>query len=229
MDGAGAAASPPGELGQAQIICVIGVLGGPGVGKGTQCVRLAEDLGAAHLSVGDLLRTEAKKELSEQKTDIMAVMGEGKLVPIEIVQTVLKSNIDDNIQRGITRILLDGFPRSMEQRTLFETSGFKIKAVLWFHASRDTLLARVLNRAKTSGRVDDTEAIFEKRYQGFLDESKEIIRFSEQKQIIFKVDCDRPLGDIYGETMELVKRIFCGERNEGESLGTAHDDERSQT
>ena len=52
----------------------------------------------------------------------MAVMGEGKLVPIEIVQTVLKSNIDDNIQRGITRILLDGFPRSMEQRTLFETS-----------------------------------------------------------------------------------------------------------
>lgn len=187
----------------------VGVLGGPGVGKGTQCVRLAEDLGAAHLSVGDLLRTEAKKELSEQKTDIMAVMGEGKLVPMEIVQTVLKSNIDDNIQRGITRILLDGFPRSMEQRTLFETSvsvhfssgagvlamqalltsrqGFKIKAVLWFHASRDTLLARVLNRAKTSGRVDDTEAIFEKRYQGFLDESKEIIRFSEQKQIIFKV------------------------------------------
>ena len=187
----------------------VGVLGGPGVGKGTQCVRLAGDLGAAHLSVGDLLRTEAKKELSEQKTDIMAVMGEGKLVPMEIVQTVLKSNIDDNIQRGITRILLDGFPRSMEQRTLFETSvsvhfssragvlamqallttrqGFKIKAVLWFHASRDTMLARVLNRAKTSGRVDDTEAIFEKRYQGFLDESREIIRFSEQKQIIFEV------------------------------------------
>ena len=65
--------------------------------------------------------------------------------------------------------------------------GFKIKAVLWFWGSRDTLLSRVLMRAKTSGRVDDTEGIFAKRYQGFLDESKEIIRFSEQKHMMFKV------------------------------------------
>lgn len=45
----------------------------------------------------------------------------------------------------------------------------------------------MLNRAKNSGRVDDTQAIFDKRYQGFLDESKDIIRFSEQKQMLFKV------------------------------------------
>lgn len=49
------------------------------------------------------------------------------------------------------------------------------------------MLARVLNRAKTSGRVDDTEAIFENRYQGFLDESNEIIHFSEQNGMLFKV------------------------------------------
>ena len=65
--------------------------------------------------------------------------------------------------------------------------GFNIKAVLWFHGSRETLLARVLNRAKTSGRVDDSEAIFEKRYQGFLDENKEIIQLSEQRQILYQV------------------------------------------
>lgn len=70
---------------------------------------------------------------------------------------------------------------------LTSMQGFKIKAVLLFQGSRATLLARVLNRAKTSSRVDDTEAIFEKRYQGFVDESKEIIRFSEQKQMLIKV------------------------------------------
>lgn len=65
--------------------------------------------------------------------------------------------------------------------------GFKIKAVLWFSGSKETLLSRVLERAKTSGRVDDTEATFEKRYQGFLDESKEIVRFSAQKHMLFMV------------------------------------------
>ena len=60
-------------------------------------------------------------------------------------------------------------------------------AVLWFQGSRETLLARVLNRAKTSGRVDDTQAIFDMRYQGFLDESKGIIRYFEQKEKLVKV------------------------------------------
>lgn len=34
------------------------MIGGPGVGKGTQCTRIAETYGFTHLSVGDLLRKE---------------------------------------------------------------------------------------------------------------------------------------------------------------------------
>ena len=63
--------------------------------------------------------------------------------------------------------------------------------MLWFEGARETLLARVLNRSKTSGRVDDTEAIFDKRYQGFLDESKEIIRYFEQEEKLIKVTKER--------------------------------------
>ena len=37
---------------------VVFVLGGPGVGKGTQCARIARDYGYVHLSAGDLLRAE---------------------------------------------------------------------------------------------------------------------------------------------------------------------------
>ena len=32
--------------------------GGPGSGKGTQCSKIAEEFGFAHLSAGDLLRKE---------------------------------------------------------------------------------------------------------------------------------------------------------------------------
>ncbi len=34
------------------------VLGGPGAGKGTQCLRLVKGFGFVHLSAGDLLRAE---------------------------------------------------------------------------------------------------------------------------------------------------------------------------
>ncbi|KAL9129489.1 MAG: hypothetical protein Q9175_007284 [Cornicularia normoerica] len=226
MGGAGGVASPPSELEQAQIICVIG---GPGVGKGTQCARLVTDLGVSHLSVGDLLRNGASKVLEKQGIDIIAYMREGKLVPKETVQGVLEDDLVLNVKAGKTHILLDGFPRSMDQTKLFEASVCKIKAVMWFQGSRETLLTRVLNRAQTSGRVDDTEGTFEKRYQGFLSESEEVIRYFEQEKKLVKVDCDRPLRDIYGETLHLVRRIFSGEGNEGEGLGIVHDDEELQT
>ena len=39
-------------------INVVFVLGGPGVGKGTQCSKLVQDFQFKHLSAGDLLRAE---------------------------------------------------------------------------------------------------------------------------------------------------------------------------
>ena len=94
--------------------------GGPGVGKGTQCTRLVTDLGITHLSVGDLLRIEADKILAKQEIDIVAFMRDGKLVPKEIVQGVLEDAVVFNVRAGKTQILLDGFPRSMDQKKLFE-------------------------------------------------------------------------------------------------------------
>lgn len=49
------------------------------------------------------------------------------------------------------------------------------------------MLERMLNRAKTSGRVDDTEVIFEERYRGFLVESEEIIHYFEQEGKLVRV------------------------------------------
>ncbi|KAF2105490.1 hypothetical protein BDV96DRAFT_592426, partial [Lophiotrema nucula] len=40
------------------------VSGGPDVGKGTNCIRLADEFNLHHISVGDLLRAEAKWPMS---------------------------------------------------------------------------------------------------------------------------------------------------------------------
>lgn len=54
--------------------------------------------------------------------DVLTRMREGKLVPKEVVQDVLEDELLLNIKEGKTLILLDGFPRSMEQMNLFEAS-----------------------------------------------------------------------------------------------------------
>ncbi|CAM9763784.1 unnamed protein product, partial [Laminaria digitata] len=41
---------------------VVFVLGGPGSGKGTHCAKIASEFDYTHLSTGDLLREEQKKE-----------------------------------------------------------------------------------------------------------------------------------------------------------------------
>ena len=120
--------------------------GGPGVGKGTQCKRLVADLGVSHLSVGDLLRDGASKVLANTGLDIMACMRDGKLVPKETVQSVLEDELVANVKAGKNHILLDGFPRSMEQTELFEggvsVEHFTISnaAVECTHGNADTIL-----------------------------------------------------------------------------------------
>jgi UMP-CMP kinase len=61
-------------------VSVIFVLGGPGVGKGTQCTNLVKDYGFVHLSAGDLLREEQNRDGSEFGELIRTYIKEGKIV-----------------------------------------------------------------------------------------------------------------------------------------------------
>jgi len=80
-----ASSAPKNEVPAAQTVNlldkIIFILGGPGSGKGTACEKLAVTYNLLHLSVGDLLRDEAKSG-SEQGEQIQALMNEGKIVPL---------------------------------------------------------------------------------------------------------------------------------------------------
>ena len=92
---------------------VVFVLGGPGAGKGTMCELAESQLGWTHLSTGNLLRAELEAGGPTAAT-IEEFMQAGKLVPNEIIVTLLKQAME-----GVTRttgknnFLLDGFPRSL--------------------------------------------------------------------------------------------------------------------
>lgn len=62
------------------------------------------------------------------------------------------------------RFLIDGFPRKMDQAIKFDESVCASKAVLFFSATEEIMLERLLERAKTSGRDDDNKESIIKRF-----------------------------------------------------------------
>lgn len=92
-------------------VSVVYVLGGPGAGKGTQCVNLVRDYGFKHLSAGDLLRAEQNRPDSEFGGMIREYITDGKIVPMEVTVQLLENAMTDDIKSregGGWRFLIDG-------------------------------------------------------------------------------------------------------------------------
>ena len=73
-------------------------LGAPGAGKGTQAELLAETMGIAHVSTGDLLRS-AVKEGTELGVRARSYMEAGELVPDELILGMVREALEAAIPR----------------------------------------------------------------------------------------------------------------------------------
>ncbi len=118
------------------------LLGPPGAGKGTQAGTLAKELGYAHLSTGDLLRSEvaAGTPLGRAADGYMRA---GQLVPDELVLEILRGRLRrPDAEAGF---LLDGFPRTLAQAAEIER-WTPIELVISFEIERTQLIARLAGR-----------------------------------------------------------------------------------
>jgi adenylate kinase family enzyme len=72
-------------------------------------------MGFTHLSTGDLLRNEVKQE-TERAAAVKEIMEAGGLVPVETTLDILKDAVESALATGGgNKLLIDGFPREMEQ------------------------------------------------------------------------------------------------------------------
>ncbi|KAJ9539722.1 hypothetical protein OSB04_026228 [Centaurea solstitialis] len=167
-----------GILSKARTPTINFVLGGPGVGKGTQCTRIAETFGFTHLSVGDLLR----KEISSNTEDgemILETIAKGKIVSSEVTVKLLKSVIESG---ETDKFLIDGFPRSEENRVAYEQIiGIEPEVVLFFDCNEEEMMYRVLHR-----RIDDNIDTTKERLKVFEAHTLPVIRYYTEKGKLYK-------------------------------------------
>ncbi|UKZ86630.1 uncharacterized protein TrAFT101_002453 [Trichoderma asperellum] len=158
---------------------IIFVLGAPGAGKGTLSSKLASDYGFKHLSIGDLLR-QVVASPDADKT-VVEYVRRGELVTTSLLFQILKPHIE-----GGGTIILDGFPRRLDQAKEFENQFQLPVLVLFFNCPKDLAEKRVINRKH--GREGDNVETFRKRHAEFLELNPPLLCNYEQMGKLITVD-----------------------------------------
>eukprot|EP00179_Madagascaria_erythrocladioides_P004523 CAMPEP_0198312022 /NCGR_PEP_ID=MMETSP1450-20131203/3565_1 /TAXON_ID=753684 ORGANISM="Madagascaria erythrocladiodes, Strain CCMP3234" /NCGR_SAMPLE_ID=MMETSP1450 /ASSEMBLY_ACC=CAM_ASM_001115 /LENGTH=389 /DNA_ID=CAMNT_0044014947 /DNA_START=41 /DNA_END=1210 /DNA_ORIENTATION=+ len=169
------------------------VLGGPGSGKGTQCARLVEEFGFAHFSAGDLLRGEVSSGSEEGKM-IGDMIKEGKIVPGHITIGLLGKAISTTDAKAV---LIDGFPRQLDQAGAFEKDVSDFECVLFFDCPEEVMEQRLLKRGETSGRTDDNAESIKKRFRTFVETSMPVVQYYSAKGKVHKIDATLSPEDVF--------------------------------
>ncbi|KAL7480932.1 hypothetical protein ACHAW6_006601 [Cyclotella cf. meneghiniana] len=140
-------------LGKAPARIVL-IVGGPGSGKGALCERLEKECAVVHLSCGEMLReeVEAGTPLGREVRDIMA---QGGLVSSAVVTALMRRRMRQHPGR---RILLDGFPRSLENARDFVELCGPPELALHLDCDDCILLERILERGGRSAKEAERAA-----------------------------------------------------------------------
>lgn len=166
------------------------LFGKPGAGKGTQAEFLKSKYQLFHISTGDLFRHHISN-----KTDLgmlaQSYMDKGDLVPDQVTIDMLKDAVETHSEaRGF---IFDGFPRTSKQAEALDTflseKSMQISATVALEADDDVLAERLVNRGKTSGRVDDQdEEKIRNRFEEYNNKTAPLRDFYEAQGKFHSVD-----------------------------------------
>jgi adenylate kinase len=185
------------------------ITGAPGSGKTTDASMIAKRHSdhIVHYSTGDMLRDEIASG-SELGKEINAYIKKGDLVPLDIIMNTIITAIK---YAPTDVILIDGYPRSVEQMEVFdkfleEECDIELVSVIEVRVSQEVARERILGRAAEAEagqkRADDSEEVFNDRMKIYTDPLAEIQKFYSDQRLLKVIDGEKPL-DIVVSMMEL--------------------------
>lgn len=142
------------------------IFGAPGSGKGTQSENLIKNYGLYHISTGDVLRDHIKRGTELGKI-ADSYISDGKLIPDDLMTSILADVLDKNAEATRNGVIFDGFPRTIEQakalKAMLAERGARVDVVVGLEVPDEELIDRLIKRGKDSGRSDDNIETITKR------------------------------------------------------------------
>ncbi|KAJ1348335.1 hypothetical protein KIN20_003613 [Parelaphostrongylus tenuis] len=175
---------------------VVFILGPPGAGKGTQCMKIQEHFGFVHLSAGDLLRAERQRTGSQLSGLIEQHIKNGTIVPVEITCQLLENAMD--AAGDAKGFLIDGFPRNQNNLEGWQRQmegKVDVKFVLFLSCRVDVCIQRCLHRGE--GRTDDNEESLRKRIETYNNQTLPIIEHYEKLGLVREVPSEKNPEEVY--------------------------------
>lgn len=204
-------------------------VGPPGVGKGTQAKKLAEELRIPHVSTGDILR-DALKRGTPVGVRAKSFMDSGGLVPDDVMIGIIEERFGKgDCGKGY---ILDGFPRTPPQAEalgrLLSHLHLPIQAVVLLDCPDAVVVERMTGRRSCSNkacqstyhakflpprtpglcdacgaaleqRADDVPEAVTRRLEKYHRETARIVPFYEKQDLLRRVDGTRGPGEVARE------------------------------
>jgi adenylate kinase len=155
-----------------------------------------------------MLRAEVASGSELGKT-INGYIKDGDLVPLKIIIDTIISAINGSDKEII---LIDGYPRSVEQMTAFDTllkkeSGIDLRSVIEVRVSEEIARQRIIGRAEEAevARDDDSIEVFQNRMKVYTDPLLEIQKFYTDKKLLKVISGERSIEEVVDEMESFVK------------------------
>ncbi len=212
------------------------LMGVQGAGKGTQAVRLQEELRIPHITSGGLFRA-MKGQDTPLARQVQEIMARGDLVPDDITIQVVRARITQpDAQAGF---ILDGFPRTVPQAQaldgLMQELGQALTAVLFLKITDEEAVRRLSGRrqcrqdeshiyhvefnppqvegkcdidgADLFQRQDDTPDAIRARIGQYYDKTAPLLDYYRARGILYEVDAARPIDAVTDGVLAAMQAI----------------------
>lgn len=165
------------------------IMGPPGSGKGTQAVHLARRHQVPAISTGDIFRANvaASTPLGRIAREYLEA---GEYVPDQVTNAMVRDRLaEDDCGSGF---LLDGYPRTLQQvdelDQILAATGDHLDAVIELVVDPEMLLDRLLSRARSEGRVDDTADVIRRRQEVYDEQTAPVTGHYAARDLLHPID-----------------------------------------
>ena len=141
-------------------------------------------------------------------------MNAGEYVPDLVTNGMVRDRIaEDDARQGF---LLDGYPRTVAQveelDAMLTEQNASIDAVVVLTVDQDEIVQRLLKRAETEGRADDTEDVIRHRQDVYTEQTAPLIEVYAARGLLTEVDG-------MGAVEEVTARVFTALEATGAAAG----------